>query len=71
LQHGIVACDEPGVYVTLEEEAADLYQDMGRYGWDLDQWVREGKLVLLKSPIPFEVGTPLSSMRCWMKSTAP
>lgn len=60
LQHGITACDEPGVYVTLEEEAADLYQDMGRYGWDLDQWVRDGKLVLLKSPIPFEVGTPLS-----------
>ncbi len=60
LQHGIVACDEPGVYVTLEEEASDLYMDMGRYGWELDKHVREQKLVLLKSPIPFEVDMPLS-----------
>jgi KaiC/GvpD/RAD55 family RecA-like ATPase len=71
LQHGIVACDEPGVYVTLEEEAADLYQDMGRYGWDLDQWVREGKLVLLKSPYLSRWELRFPSMRCWMKSTAP
>lgn len=60
LQHGIAACDEPGVYVTLEEEAADLYQDMGRYGWDLNSWVQDKKLTLLKSPIPFEVDAPIS-----------
>jgi KaiC/GvpD/RAD55 family RecA-like ATPase len=60
LQHGIAACDEPGVYVTLEEEAADLYEDMGRYGWDLNAWVQQKKLALLKSPIPFEVDAPLS-----------
>ena len=60
LQHGIMECDEPGVYVTLEEETADLTQDMGRYGWDLSGWTRDKKLVLLQSPVPFEVDAPIS-----------
>ncbi|HEX8834217.1 MAG TPA: ATPase domain-containing protein, partial [Abditibacteriaceae bacterium] len=60
LQHGITAHDEAGVYVTLEEETADLYQDMGRYGWALQDHVRDQKLVILKSPVPFEVGAALS-----------
>ena len=60
LQHGISSCDEAGVYVTLEEEEADLYHDMGRYGWDLPGQIRDKKLVILKSPIPFEIDAPLS-----------
>lgn len=59
LMHGITAHDEAGVYVTLEEEAADLYQDMGRYGWDLPGLVREKKLALIQSPIPMEVDAPM------------
>jgi circadian clock protein KaiC len=60
LQHGIEAYNEAGVYVTLEEETADLYHDMGRYGWDLASQVEQGKLRILESPVPFEVGAPIS-----------
>jgi KaiC/GvpD/RAD55 family RecA-like ATPase len=60
LEHGIVASDEAGVYVTLQEEIEDLRQDMGRHGWDLKGHVEAGKLALVKSPIPFEVDAPLS-----------
>jgi len=60
LGHGIAECDEPGVYVTLEEESADLIHDMGRYGWDLPAWIREKKLVLLQSPVPYEVDAAVS-----------
>ncbi len=59
LEAGIRA-EEPGVYVTLQEEIGDLHQDMGRHGWDLEAHVQANKLALLKSPIPFEGDTPLS-----------
>lgn len=59
LMQGIRADEENGVYVTLEEEEADLFQDMGRYGWDLKTLIAENKLALLRSPVPFEVGAPL------------
>jgi len=51
---------EPGVYVTLEEESADLMHDMARYGWDLNQWIGEKKLILLQSPVPYEVDAAIS-----------
>jgi len=60
LEHGIVAHDEAGVYVTLQEEISDLCQDMARYGWDVQAHVQAKKLALVKSPIPFEVDAPLS-----------
>ena len=50
---------EAGVYVTLEEEEADLFQDMGRYGWDLKTLIAQNKIALLRSPVPFELGAPL------------
>lgn len=60
LHHGITACDEHGVFVSLEEEIADLYQEMRRFGWNLMEFVGEKKLALIKSPIPVEVNTPLT-----------
>ena len=61
LQHGIVAHNEPGVYVTLQDEIADLVQDMGRFGWPLQEHVNNHKLALVRSPIPFEVDAPLTT----------
>lgn len=59
LHHGITACEENGVFVSLEEEIADLYQEMRRYGWNLMEFVGEKKLSLIKSAIPIAVNTPL------------
>ncbi|MBV9866086.1 MAG: AAA family ATPase [Abitibacteriaceae bacterium] len=60
LHHGITTAEENGVFVSLEEEIADLYQEMRRYGWNLMEFVGEKKLSLIKSPIPVVVNTPLT-----------
>ena len=61
LHHGIVAHNEPGVYVTLQDEVADLVQDMGRFGWNLQEHITDHRLALVRSPIPFEVDAPLTT----------
>jgi KaiC/GvpD/RAD55 family RecA-like ATPase len=46
-QHG-----EPGVYITLDEEPADVKKNMASFGWDLHQLEREGKLIFINvSPV--------------------
>ena len=55
LYNGITAFGENGLFVTLEEETADLVGDMGRYGWDLEQLTSQKKLAIVQSPIPFEL----------------
>ncbi len=60
LHHGIANLGEAGVYVTLEDEVADLFQDMGRYGWDLKAAMQRNMLAVVKTQIPTEVNTPLT-----------
>jgi circadian clock protein KaiC len=48
-----IARGENGVFVTFEESAHDIRQNMFSFGWDLPKWEREGKLVLVDaSPDP-------------------
>lgn len=47
---------ENGIFVTLQEELSDINLDMSRYGWDLQKLDDEGKLALVQSPTPFEIG---------------
>jgi circadian clock protein KaiC len=50
---GIQDRGEPGVFVTFEESAEDIRQNMSSFGWDLAQWEREGKLAFVDaSPDP-------------------
>ena len=50
---GIMTAGDPGVFVTFEESAADIRSNMRNFGWDLEQWEREGKLALVDaSPDP-------------------
>lgn len=58
LEHGISACGEPGVYVTLEDEVSDVAQDMARFGWNLRGHIEANQLAVVKSFIPTEVNTP-------------
>ncbi len=59
LQHGITTCNEAGVYVTLEDEIADVCQDMARFGWDIEAHLKNNQMALVKSHIPTQVNSPL------------
>jgi circadian clock protein KaiC len=53
LYNGIVHFDEPGVFVTFEESPADIIKNAHSFGWDLQQFIDEGKLFILDaSPDP-------------------
>ena len=48
LYHGAKYCNEPGVYVTLEETPESLVNNMTLFGWDLDALIKQKKIVVLK-----------------------
>src|SRR5204863_2896709 len=53
LAAGIRDAEETGVFVTFEESASDIRQNMQSFGWDLAAWEREGKLAFVDaSPDP-------------------
>ena len=39
---GAIAAGEGGVYVTFEESADDLARDVRGFGWDVQEWQRQG-----------------------------
>jgi circadian clock protein KaiC len=46
LLNGIVEFGEPGVLMTFEETAEELSSDLASLGYDLDELVEEGKLIV-------------------------
>jgi len=46
LVNGATRFDEPGVFMTFEERAADLAANVASLGYDLDRLVAEGKLAI-------------------------
>jgi circadian clock protein KaiC len=53
LAAGIRDHGETGVFITFEETAPDIRKNMRSFGWDLEQWEREGKLAFVDaSPDP-------------------
>jgi circadian clock protein KaiC len=53
LASGIRDLGESGVFVTFEESAEDIRKNMRSFGWDLEQWEKEGKLLFVDaSPDP-------------------
>lgn len=73
LTAGILGLGEPGVFVTFEESASDIRQNMRSFGWDLAAWERESKLAFVDaSPDPgveiiesgsFDLGALLSRVK--------
>src|SRR5688572_8007987 len=43
LAMGIVLFDQPGVFVTFEEQVGDIGKNLKKFGWDIDQWEKDGK----------------------------
>ncbi len=53
LYNGITYFEESGVFVTFEESPADIIKNAASFGWDLQQFIDEGKLFILDaSPDP-------------------
>jgi len=51
LCNGIVQYNEPGILVLLEQDPAELKQDMLRYGLDLDTLEKGGKLAIISAGV--------------------
>ncbi|OWK44523.1 Circadian clock protein KaiC [Fimbriiglobus ruber] len=53
LAAGIQMAEEPGVFVTFEESAADIRTNMRGFGWDIAKWEAAGKWAFVDaSPRP-------------------
>lgn len=46
LVHGILDFDEPGVFMSFEETERELSENVGSFGFDLEELQRQGKLVV-------------------------
>ncbi len=51
LYHGAKYNDEPGVYVTLEENADTLVNNMSLFGWELEELIKQKKLIVVKPEV--------------------
>jgi KaiC/GvpD/RAD55 family RecA-like ATPase len=52
LHAGITQHNQPGVYVTLDEDPEDIRKNMSEYGWDLKKLEEEKKLMFINvSPV--------------------
>jgi KaiC/GvpD/RAD55 family RecA-like ATPase len=45
LYKGATEYDEPGLYITLDEDPEDIKKNMSKFGWDLDVWCPQKKWV--------------------------
>jgi len=39
---------EPGIYISLEEDPADILENIRPFGWKAEELIRQGKLVIIK-----------------------
>jgi circadian clock protein KaiC len=60
LYHGLSVLDEAGVFVTFEESPQDIMRNMLAFGWDLEKYLKNGKLVFVdistQPSMPDEMG---------------
>ncbi|MFD2513231.1 circadian clock protein KaiC [Pontibacter locisalis] len=47
LAMGIQLFDQPGVFVTFEEQVDDIRNNLKSFNWDIDTWEKEGKWIFL------------------------
>ena len=52
-----IEAGSPGVFVTFEEAASDIRQNMLSFGWDLEKWEAEGKLAFVDASPDTSVDT--------------
>jgi circadian clock protein KaiC len=54
LYEGIAQFDEPGVFVTFEENTADLKRNVQSFGWDIQRLENENQWRFIDASIAFE-----------------
>jgi circadian clock protein KaiC len=55
LYRGIVQFERPAVFATFEERPADIIRNVKLFGWNIDEFVTQGKLKFVDaSPEPTE-----------------
>ncbi|MFH0961953.1 MAG: ATPase domain-containing protein [archaeon] len=54
LHNGIVKYNEPGIYISFEEDKADVYRHMKVFGMDFEKLEAEKKLIYFRYP-PHEI----------------
>jgi circadian clock protein KaiC len=65
---GAMERDEPGLYITLDEEPEDIKKSMSKFGWDLDRLEREKRLVFINvSPVRVAATEKVGLMQLGMK----
>jgi KaiC/GvpD/RAD55 family RecA-like ATPase len=57
LYNGVIHHNENGLLVSLEYDPLDLKEDMLKFGWDLTNLEKEGRLHILGTAEPLEFGT--------------
>lgn len=50
LLNGALKYNEPGILITFEEEKEQIFKNMLRFGWDLEELEETNKLVILRYP---------------------
>ena len=60
LINGILKYNEPGVYVTFEEDKQEVYGDMLRFGWDFAELEKQEKFAFIRYT-PEQVGKVLKT----------
>ena len=48
LINGATKYNEPGLYITLEEEKGNLIKNMDSFGWDFDKLEKENKVTIIE-----------------------
>jgi KaiC/GvpD/RAD55 family RecA-like ATPase len=52
LCHGAAECDEPGLYVSLDEDVRHLKEELVGFSWNIDKLEKSGKLAIIDaSPV--------------------
>ena len=60
IYNGITKFNENGIYISFEEEKKDFYDNMSRFGWDMEKLEKEKKFTYLRYQ-PEQVEKVLSS----------
>ncbi len=48
LLNGALKCNEPGIFITFEEEKEQIFKNMSRFGWDLEELEKANKLIIIR-----------------------
>jgi circadian clock protein KaiC len=51
IYHGAKYCNEPGVYVSLEESPESIVNNMSMFGWDIHDLIEQKKIMVIKPEI--------------------